>query len=60
MVRFLAGVVLGLVMGVSATAIAVVIVGNDGYAMGWSVTKDGEEICSNPHVSTGAREIECD
>jgi hypothetical protein len=27
---------------------------------GWAVTKDGEEVCSDPSVQTAAKEIESD
>jgi hypothetical protein len=27
---------------------------------GWTVTKDGEEVCYDPSVDTGSKEIECD
>jgi hypothetical protein len=61
MVRFIAGVVLGFVLGTCATAFAVVIRGDNGYATGWTVTNgdDGEEICSDPYIWAATREIEC-
>jgi hypothetical protein len=59
MAKFIAGMLLGLFLGGSATALAAGVFG-DGYLSGWSVTKDGEEVCSDPSVSTGTKEIECD
>lgn len=58
--RFLLGVFVGLAIGVTATASAAVIAGDSGYVLGWSVMKDGSEICSDPFVWTVTREIECD
>jgi hypothetical protein len=58
--RFATGMVVGLALGMSATAFAVVLAGDSGYASGWSVTKDGEEICSDPYVWVSSREIECE
>jgi hypothetical protein len=59
MPRFIAGIVIGLVLGVAATSYAAGIFG-EGTLSGWSVTKDGEEVCSDPSVDTSAKEIECD
>lgn len=36
------------------------MVGSNGWLMGWTVTKDGEEICDSPYVWIGTKEIECD
>ena len=36
------------------------VVGTNGYLTGWSVTKDGDEVCSDPYIWTSTREIECD
>ena len=59
MAKFIAGVMLGLILGMSATAWAAGVFGS-GTLSGWSVTKDGEEVCSDPSVDTGSKEIECD
>ena len=59
MAKFIGGVVLGLVLGVSATSWAAGVFGT-GTLSGWSVTKDGEEVCSDPSVDAGAKEIECE
>lgn len=59
MSRFIMGVLVGLILGMSCGAYAAVIAGS-GYLLGWSVMKDGEEICSAPYVWESIREIECD
>ena len=58
--NFIVGVVLGLMIGSAAGAFAAVLAGDDGYLSGWTVMKDGEEICSDPFVWTSINEIECD
>ena len=60
MKRFLSGLAVGLVVGSAGVALAATIVGSSGYLFGWAVKKDGDEICSSPHVWTATREIECD
>ncbi len=57
--KFLAGLVLGLILGSSIAAFAAGIFGS-GELTGWSVTKDGEEVCSDPGIDENAKEIECD
>jgi hypothetical protein len=59
MPRFLSGVAVGIFIGVTASAYAAGIFGS-GTLTGWTVTKDGEEVCSDPEVDTAAKEIECD
>jgi len=41
--KFALGMMAGLVLGSSLTAIAAVVAGEDGFLHGWPVTKDGEE-----------------
>ncbi len=60
MKRFLAGIVLGFLLGTIAHAVAAIIAGDDGHLRGWTVVKEGEEICESPFVWNGTREIECD
>jgi len=58
--RFIAGLIVGVTIGATAAAYAAVVVGNDGTLSGWSVTKDGEEVCTDPSVAVATKEIECD
>ncbi len=60
MTQFIAGLVAGLVIGIAITANAAVIVGDNGYAIGWTVEKDGEKICDAPFIWVGIQQIECD
>lgn len=53
------GFVIGLLLGATGTAIAARIIGGSGYLMGWTVTVEGEEACSDPYVWTSTQEIEC-
>jgi hypothetical protein len=59
MSRFLAGLILGSFLGIMGSAFAAGIFGS-GTLEGWTVTKDGEEVCSDPEVDVGNKEIECD
>ena len=59
MLKFFAGLVLGICLSFAATSWAAGVFGS-GTLSGWSVTKDGEEVCSDPTVDTGSKEIECD
>ena len=54
------GFIIGLAAGAAVPAVAATIVGSTGYLSGWTVTKDGNEICYMPYVWTSIREIECD
>lgn len=60
MKKFIAGVLLGLCLGVALTASAAKLVGDSGFLMGWDVTVDGDTVCSDPYVWPGINEIECD
>jgi hypothetical protein len=57
--RFVAGLVLGLFLGACASAYAAGCFGS-GSAYGWTVTKDGDEVCSDPEINAASKEIECD
>jgi hypothetical protein len=57
--KFMTGLALGLILGGSAAAFAAGVFGS-GALSGWTVTKDSEEVCSDPSVDVGAKEIECD
>lgn len=53
--KFMVGLLSGFAFGViTATAMA------DGYMIGWTVTLDGTEICSDPFIWSSIKEIECD
>lgn len=58
--KYITGFIIGLAMGTVVPAAAATIVGSTGYLSGWTVTKDGDEICYMPYVWTSIREIECD
>ncbi len=59
MIRFIAGIILGIGIGVAVTSHAAGIFGS-GSLRGWTVTKDGEEVCSDPDVDILSKEIQCD
>jgi hypothetical protein len=59
MTRFAAGLIVGLVLGACASAYAARCFG-DGTAYGWTVTKQGDEVCSDPTIDGASKEIECD
>jgi hypothetical protein len=59
MQKFAVGLLIGLVLGGSVTAFAAGVFGS-GSLSGWSVVKDGEEVCSDPNVDAASRVIECD
>jgi hypothetical protein len=59
MSRFLAGLIVGLVLGACASAYAASCFAH-GTAHGWTVTKDGDEVCSDPEINDSSKEIECD
>jgi hypothetical protein len=58
--RFLAGVVVGVVIALALSAYAARIVEESGTLEGWSVTIQGEEACSDPEVDVESKEISCD
>ena len=60
MARFLAGMVVGLVLGIAGSAYTARMVGQDGPLLGWTVTHDGEEVCSDPDIDMSAQEIQRD
>jgi len=57
--RFVLGLLIGIFIGAAASSYAAGIFGQ-GTLSGWTVTKDGEEVCSDPSVDGSSREIECD
>lgn len=57
--KFLFGFVAGILVGGSVATYAAGVYGS-GWLMGWTVMKDGEEVCSDPFAYPGTKEIECD
>jgi hypothetical protein len=57
--RFVAGIVVGLSFGAATAAVSPKVEGQ-GVLSGWSVTKDGEEVCRGPYVVAKRREIACE
>lgn len=60
MKRLAYGFIAGLFVGLAATTQAASVLGDNGYLLGWTVVRNGEEICSQPFVWKVTREIECD
>jgi hypothetical protein len=60
MKNLVTGWLFGLATGVVMSAVAAQVVGSDGYLNGWTVTVNGDEVCSDPYVVKSWREIECD
>ena len=58
--KYITGFILGLAVGTVVPVAAASLVGGTGYLSGWTVTKNGDEICYMPYVWTSIREIECD
>ena len=59
MTRFIAGILAGIFLGATISAYAAGVFGS-GTLNGWTVNKDGEEVCSDPEVNTASKTIECD
>jgi hypothetical protein len=59
MTRFITGMIFGLFLGACATGYAAGCFGHSS-AHGWTVTKDGDEVCSDPNINEASKEIECD
>lgn len=57
--KFFVGMVAGAAIACTAPLAAQKMVGRDGYLLGWTVNKDGEEVCSDPWIWTGTMEIDC-
>lgn len=57
---FMTGLSVGLLLGVAAPVTAATLVGGTGYLSGWTVTKNGDEICYMPYIWTATKEIDCD
>jgi hypothetical protein len=57
--KFASGLLLGLLLGGSTAAWAAGVFGS-GSLSGWTVTKEGEKVCSDPGINIASKEIECD
>lgn len=60
MKKFSIGFFAGILIGAAAPITAATLVGGTGYLSGWTVTKNGAEVCYMPYVWASIREIECD
>lgn len=58
--RFIAGLLVGLVLGVTGSSVAAQMVGSSGWLMGFDVTLNGDVICRDPYIWVSYGEIECD
>jgi hypothetical protein len=58
MLRFVSGVVFGCLLSIVGSAFAAGVVGS-GTLDGWTVTKEGQAVCSDPEVDTVRKEIQC-
>jgi hypothetical protein len=58
--RFLLGFFCGVIASATVGVFAAQVVGGNGWLRGWSIMKDGEEICDDPYVWVSIKEIECD
>ena len=60
MLRFIASALFGCLLGVLGNALAAVNVVGSGTLEGWTVLDaDGDELCSNPEVDAGKKQIKC-
>lgn len=57
--KFLAGIATGIMLTAATTATAAQIVGKSNFLLGYTVTVDGEEVCTSPWVWTFTKQIEC-
>lgn len=60
MKNFIAGLIMGLIIGLTGISSAQKLIGGNGFLMGWDVTYNGETICSSPFIWEALKEIECD
>jgi hypothetical protein len=60
MLKFISRLTLGVILGVSASAVAARVVGDNGTLTGWSVVIQGEEAFSDPEVDMASMEISCE
>jgi len=59
MIKFLSGMVFGLLLGIALSSFAATIIGNTPTLTGWTVTANGQPVCSDPEVDFNDKEIEC-
>lgn len=60
MKRFVAGMVLGLLLGTAGASLAVTVTGPNGFLNGWTVTRGREVLCQTPFVHANQQRIDCD
>jgi hypothetical protein len=59
MIKFLAGLILGSILGITFSAYAASIVGASSLLSGWTVTYPDRNLCDDPYVDVPAKEIKC-
>jgi hypothetical protein len=59
MSKFLIGLILGLILGISVTSYAASIVGSSPLS-GWTVTEGDRTVCTDPEVDFKTKEIQCE
>ena len=59
MKKYLTGFICGILIGAAGSVFAARFVGGNGYLIGWDVSVNGEDVCTDPYIWVATREIEC-
>ena len=57
--KFILGVVLGLAIGITGTAVAADVTGLDSVLVGWEVRKGADVVCKDPWAAVATKQISC-